>query len=159
VVAPAIALIVVAALHLLASGFALISVFRNMDNRQAVEAQLEAEINKQGPARNPEEKEMRKAIKDFSLEFVAGSNGLEAFGIFLFMGGIILVGAIMMLRLRGRGLAMTASVLSVIPCVSPCCVVGIPFGIWALVSLSQPDVREAFAHGSDSNFGGPATGF
>ena len=47
--------------------------------------------------------------------------------------------------LRGRGLAMTGSVLSMIPCLSGCCIVGLPVGIWALVVLNNPDVRAGFA--------------
>jgi hypothetical protein len=26
----------------------------------------------------------------------------------------------------------------------PCCIVGIPFGIWAIVVLSKPEVKRAF---------------
>ena len=39
---------------------------------------------------------------------------------------------------------MTASILAVVPCVSPCCLVGLPIGIWALVVLSKPEVKSQF---------------
>jgi hypothetical protein len=74
-----------------------------------------------------------------------------AFGFVLFLGGaaisaLIVYGAIKMMQMQSWGLAMTAAILAVIPCVSsPCCVVGIPFGIWALVVLQRPEVKEAFA--------------
>lgn len=57
---------------------------------------------------------------------------------------VILAGAIAMMRLRNRGLAMTACVLAVIPCVGPCFLLGLPFGIWGLVAMNDPDVRRAF---------------
>jgi hypothetical protein len=55
-----------------------------------------------------------------------------------------LFGSIQMLRRRNFPLAMTASVISVIPCLSGCYCLGIPFGIWALVVLMKPEVRQAF---------------
>jgi ABC-type proline/glycine betaine transport system permease subunit len=73
-----------------------------------------------------------------------------AFGFVLFLGGaalsaLIVYGAIKMMQLQSWGLSMTAAILAVIPCISsPCCVVGIPFGIWALVVLHRPEVRQAF---------------
>ena len=60
------------------------------------------------------------------------------------VGGVILLGAIQMSRLRSYGLAMTASILAIIPCVWSCFIVGIPLGIWALVVLRRPEVRAAF---------------
>jgi hypothetical protein len=57
---------------------------------------------------------------------------------------VTLIGAIQMLRWRSYGFAMTAAVLSVIPCLSGCYCVGIPFGIWSLVVLSKPEVKQAF---------------
>jgi hypothetical protein len=64
----------------------------------------------------------------------------------LVISAVILVGGIKMKKLESYGWAMTASVISVIPCVSPCCygLVGIPIGIWALVVLSKPEVKSAF---------------
>jgi hypothetical protein len=53
-------------------------------------------------------------------------------------------GAIKMKNLQSFGLAMTSCILGVIPIVSCCCVVGIPFGIWGLLTLNKPEVRNAF---------------
>jgi hypothetical protein len=41
-------------------------------------------------------------------------------------------------------LAIAASILAMIPCISPCCIVGIPIGIWCLVVLNKPEVKGAF---------------
>lgn len=59
------------------------------------------------------------------------------------MGVLIIAGSIQMLRRRGYGLAMTASVVAMLPC-SPSCILGLPFGIWSLVVLNRPEVRDAF---------------
>jgi len=37
-----------------------------------------------------------------------------------------------------------ASILASIPGLSPCLCVGIPFGIWAIISLSRSEVKQAF---------------
>jgi hypothetical protein len=57
---------------------------------------------------------------------------------------LILVGAVQMKRLESYGLAMTAAVFAIIPCYWPCCVLGLPLGIWALVALSDSAVKAAF---------------
>jgi hypothetical protein len=49
-----------------------------------------------------------------------------------------------MQRLQMYGLAMTSSILAMIPCLSPCCLLGLPFGIWALVILNQDHVKQSF---------------
>jgi hypothetical protein len=57
---------------------------------------------------------------------------------------VIILGGMRMKNLENYGLAMTASILSLIPCFGPCCLLGIPIGIWALVALSDNTVRIAF---------------
>jgi len=58
---------------------------------------------------------------------------------------VVLLGAIRMKSLQSYGLAMTAAILSIIPCTSPCCfLIGTPIGIWALVVLNDPAVKAAF---------------
>ena len=49
-----------------------------------------------------------------------------------------------MLKVKSYNMALVASVISVIPCFSACCIVGIPFGIWALVVLNDASVKAAF---------------
>jgi hypothetical protein len=57
---------------------------------------------------------------------------------------LILFGALQMQKLASHGLAVTAAIVAMIPCFSPCCVLGLPFGIWALVVLSRPEVKSQF---------------
>lgn len=57
---------------------------------------------------------------------------------------LVFFGALSLLRVSSYGMAMTGSILAVIPCLSPCCVLGIPFGIWALVVLNDESVKAGF---------------
>jgi hypothetical protein len=60
------------------------------------------------------------------------------------VNGIILYGAMQMKSLRDLGMARTACYLSLIPCCGPCFVLGIPFGIWGLMVLNDPQVQRTF---------------
>ena len=57
---------------------------------------------------------------------------------------VVLLGAMRMKRLESYGFAMASAILAMIPCFSPCCLLGLPFGIWALVVLSDGSVKAAF---------------
>lgn len=61
-------------------------------------------------------------------------------------GAFIFWGAHQMKNLRMRGVGVAISILVMIPCFSSCCcVIGIPFGIWALVVLNKPEVKAHFS--------------
>ncbi len=62
----------------------------------------------------------------------------------LVMGVLVLIGAMKMKRLESYSLAMTSAIVALIPCISPCCILGLPFGIWALVVLNDPFVKASF---------------
>ncbi|HEY7158855.1 MAG TPA: zinc-ribbon domain-containing protein [Gemmataceae bacterium] len=59
-------------------------------------------------------------------------------------GGIITSGAVKMKNLSSYGYAMTACIVAMLPC-SLCCLLGLPFGIWGLVMLNKPEVKDAFS--------------
>lgn len=46
--------------------------------------------------------------------------------------------------LEGYNQARSASIMAIVPCIGPCYILGIPFGIWALMVLNKPEVRDAF---------------
>ncbi|MCI0464040.1 MAG: zinc-ribbon domain-containing protein [Gemmataceae bacterium] len=82
-------------------------------------------------------------------ELVARAAG-GVFGVFgavggICWGGIVLTGAIQMKNLRSYGYSMAGAIVAMVPCSGGCCLLGLPFGIWALVVLNQPEVREAFS--------------
>ncbi len=57
---------------------------------------------------------------------------------------VILNGASKMQNLKDHQFAFTAAIIAMVPCVSPCCWFGLPFGIWALVVLNRPEVKSQF---------------
>lgn len=57
--------------------------------------------------------------------------------------GFLIYCAMKMKEGSSYALAITGAVLSMIPC-NCCCAVGIPVGIWALLVLNKPEVKEAF---------------
>ena len=57
---------------------------------------------------------------------------------------LVFYGAAKMKALENYSLAMTVAILAIIPCTSPCCLLGMPFGIWALVVLCDSSVKAAF---------------
>jgi hypothetical protein len=79
------------------------------------------------------------------IEFVFPFAANIGTGVFaMAMAGLVFVGALKMKRLESYSFSMAASIIAMIPCVSPCCLLGLPFGIWALVVLSDGRVKMAF---------------
>lgn len=58
--------------------------------------------------------------------------------------GIIIAGAINMLRLRNYKTAKSAAILCMLPICTAGFIFGIPFGLWALIVLNRPAVKTAF---------------
>ena len=56
---------------------------------------------------------------------------------------VVIMGGLSLIKMKGRGLAMAACVISLVPFTSACCLLGIPFGIWGLVTLSDSAVKQA----------------
>lgn len=87
-------------------------------------------------------------------EFVRGmqmANGpvgiaIRCVGILICL--FLLYGAIKMKKLQNYGLSVAVSIIVMVPCVapllSPCCVLGLPIGIWALVVLCKPEIKGSF---------------
>ncbi len=67
---------------------------------------------------------------------------MAALGIVLSI--VVIVGALRMMRLENYGLSIAAAVIAMAPGLSPCCLLGLPFGIWALVVLCDGRVKAAF---------------
>lgn len=61
------------------------------------------------------------------------------------IGVVIFMGASKMEKLQNHSFAFTAAILAMLPCVSPCCILGLPLGIWALVVLNKPEVKSQFS--------------
>jgi len=61
----------------------------------------------------------------------------------LIWGAVVTLGGVKMMQLQSRSSVMVASIFAMLPC-NPCCLAGLPIGIWALVVLARPDVKDAF---------------
>ncbi len=57
---------------------------------------------------------------------------------------LVVVGALKMQRLQSWGLSMTSAILVMLPCAGCCCLLGLPVGIWAVLTLNKPEVKAAF---------------
>jgi GYF domain 2 len=132
--APAVALMVTAILNLLFGVWGLMRTAFFPPNLQELDSELQ-QLN------NPQlvelfHKWMHMAHGPFA---IAGS--LLGLGLSV----LILIGAIKMRSLRSYEFSMTAAIVAMLPCVTSCCLIGLPFGIWALVILSKPEVKSHFS--------------
>jgi hypothetical protein len=86
------------------------------------------------------------ALAMFVYRAIQGNAAPEEFFQFVLsvpLSIFVLYGANKMRRLEQHGLATAAAVCAMVPC-TVCCVLGVPFGIWALSVLNDPYVRAAF---------------
>jgi hypothetical protein len=65
-------------------------------------------------------------------------------GVLVIASSFVLYGAIQMRNLKSYRTARAAAIVAMVPLLGPCCLLGIPFGIWAFVALGKPGVRDAF---------------
>jgi hypothetical protein len=81
---------------------------------------------------------------DNFVQIMSGSLGLLFYSFALALNVLVIVGGWRMTRLSNYGWCFAAAVVAVVPCLSPCCCLGVPPGIWALIILSRPEVKAAF---------------
>jgi len=74
----------------------------------------------------------------------SGVVGIVFATIGLLVGAFIVYGGLQMRNLHGHTLSIVTAVIAMLPCISPCCCLGLPVGIWALVVLLKPGVKDAF---------------
>jgi len=77
-------------------------------------------------------------------QMMSGGLGIALNVIGLAMAGFFIFASTKMRKLESYGMVMTATILSMLPCTSSCCCVGLPVGIWVLVVLMKPEVKSAF---------------
>ena len=82
--------------------------------------------------------------RDGSLNMMMGGAGLVFNVIGILVCAFIAYGAYKLMNLQSYGLVMAAIIVAMVPCVSPCCLVGLPVGIWALVVIMKPEIKAAF---------------
>jgi hypothetical protein len=138
---PAICLIIVGVLNLL---LALLAGGVGGFYAAIPQNLVEQEVEKQNPAAVAEMKNKGLSIRDILNVYIYGGFGEGALG--LVSGILAIVGGARMFVLKSYGLAVFASVVTAIPCIScsGCCGLGEGIGIWALVVLLNEEVKAAF---------------
>jgi hypothetical protein len=138
---PAIALIVVGVLNLfMAAG----PGFYGLGAAKITPAQLEQEMQKSNPKALEDAKAQGWSVEDIRQMLVYGSFSWA--GVDFLASFLVILGGMRMLFLKNYGLAILASVVAALPFVScsGCCGLGAVAGIWAIIVLINPEVREAF---------------
>jgi hypothetical protein len=87
---------------------------------------------------------IRDEMPERFTEFWEGSVGAASSIVEIAVAALIIFAALKMRELRQWELSIAASIVAMIPCISPCCIFGLPIGIWALVVLLRPEVKQAF---------------
>lgn len=80
---------------------------------------------------------------DFSNFGSPGNLLLTILGLLISL--LVVAGGIAMLNQKLWALALVASILTMIPCFGPCCGLFLPIGVWALIVLMKPEVKQAMA--------------
>ena len=130
---PAVGLMVAGILNVLFSILSLVMIAFMPAITKRLNAQLDQLHNPQLQA------ELHKSLENSTSAFGIASN---VFGLLLSV--LILWGAFKMKSLQSYEFCMTAAILAMLPCLTPCCLVGLPLGIWALVVLRKPEVKSQF---------------
>lgn len=130
---PAVGLMVAGILNLLFGVWSVVQSIFFPPNLQQLNSQLK-QLN------NPQAEQFMQMM----LQLMHGpvAIGLNLFGLALSV--LILMGAMKMKSLRSYEFSMTAAIVAMLPCVTPCCIIGLPIGIWALVVLRSPAVKSQF---------------
>ena len=143
--APAIVLIIHAALMFLTAGYNTFSLA--VDPVAKFKADREKAEN--DPALPAEQKKAMKDVYDFM------QPGVEllpvilpvSIGVGVVVGALTLFGAVSLLKLSSSGMAKLAAGLAIVPCFGGCCLLGIGGGIWSFSAMKDADVKAAFAAG------------
>ena len=77
-------------------------------------------------------------------QWISGGFGVTSSVIGLLVAGFLIYASLEMRKLSQWGLAVGAGVVAMLPCISPCCLIGLPVGIWSLVVLTKPEIKAAF---------------
>lgn len=77
-------------------------------------------------------------------DFWEGSVSMGTSFVGILVAAFVIYASLKMKELDQWGICVAASILAMVPCISPCCIVGLPVGIWSLVVLTRPEVKAAF---------------
>ena len=142
---PAILLIIVGVFNILLAlamlGIGVQWTVKSVDQIRA-EQQQAAELVHQFAPNLPQEEMQKQTPEQLKMQNMI--TYLASGAISLVSGLLTLFGGVRMRGLQSYGLAVLGSVLALLPCTSPCCILGQVAGIWGLVVLMSQDVKSAF---------------
>lgn len=143
---PGIFLAVVGVLNLVIAG---VLIVQSVQLQKIPVAEFEKAIEQGQKDWNEQQKEgwkelQRQGWTPAKLQDAMIKGGLAWGAVAALVGFLGLLGGIRMAGLRSYGLAILAAVLTAIPVLSPCCLLGQVVGIWALIVLLNSDVHAAF---------------
>ena len=130
---PAIALKVTAILNMLLAAWSLVrmTIFRpNLDQLNSMAQQIG-------------DPQIQQLIQQW-IHMAYGPFGIANSIFGLAISALIYIGAAKMQSLRSYEFGFTAAILAMVPCLTPCCLLGLPFGIWAVVALSKAGMKSQF---------------
>jgi len=81
--------------------------------------------------------------RHFLQQSQSGTSALLSALLGVAINAFVLLGGFKMMRLESRGVAFAACIVAMLPC-QCCCLLGLPFGIWALVVINKPEVKSQF---------------
>ncbi len=131
---PAICLLVSSVISILVVGYFMVVALA------VTKGQFEAQMQAQGKVQTPQEKEAAEKM----IGFFIGPGPAVFHLLFIGVNLLIILSSIMMLIGKMRWLAVLGSILAILNVDCVCCVLGIPFGIWSLIALNNPDAKAAF---------------
>ena len=71
--------------------------------------------------------------------------GTACSGVLVFGCSILtIIAGMRMKNLQSYGLAMGGAIAAMTPCTSACCMLGLPIGIWCILTLNDDEVKGAF---------------
>ncbi len=79
------------------------------------------------------------------MNILSGTVGIVFNVIGMAIGGFVIFGMLKMMKLQSLGMVKGALIIAMIPCVSPCCLLGLPLGIWAMMTINKPEVGSQFS--------------
>jgi hypothetical protein len=125
---PAIGLLISSVLSFVMSVWGLASIRSMAAQKQEVDAIL-SQMN------NPQAQQ----FADTFIKFFSGPFGVANYLFQILIAILIFNGALQMLKLRKYEFAFAATILAVLPCITPCCgwILGLIFGFWAMSALGK----------------------
>ncbi len=101
------------------------------------------------PTETKEARTARKKVEQLLLaenNFVSLSTAFIVATSLVLLNSIVLSGAIKMRKMQRHRSAVAGAAIAIIPVLSPLLILGIPFGIWAMIKLSDPEIKRYFTN-------------